>query len=349
METSSLNYMFTRDYCKEWGPIEALREIVQNTIDATSAGIFSVEDNIVTVSTPGEVLEAKHFALGYSDKRKGSVGGFGEGFKIAMLILTREGLNPVIQTGELTITGEFKPTAVGETFHLNLIQDEDHYCSAVVFRCELGDVNLTELKLKLPVFSETPLPNPRDIDLVHLTDVTQGGHVYVNGLFICNKSSLVYSYNFHPDLIVVNRDRNMTGDLAWELGKYIAKGNVMTAKQAFKLVEQDAYDVSNLSYPIDSTSTFAKALVAEFYDLYGNGSKFGVVGRSYGYHSGATVSTSQGRVFAACGIEEAVRTIDPKSPCGLLTHFATKHRKVLRRNVRKDLAALTTAAKAWSK
>ena len=348
METYSLNYMFTRDYCKEWGVIEALREIVQNTIDYTPNGLFDFSDKVL-ISTPGTVLDAKHFALGFSEKSSDSVGGFGEGFKIAMLILTRENLNPIIKTGDLTVTGSFKSSMVGETFHLDVVKDEEYYTAAVQFTCDARGINLEELKRKLPVFSDKPLSIPTKVNKVNLTDATHGGHVYVNGLFVCTDEKLTGSYNFAPTLIELNRDRNMAKGVTWELGRYIAEGSVMSAEDVFLLIEQDARDVSDLCYFLSPSMTLAKELSSLFYKKYGEGKPFSVVGRSYGYSHGVSVSSAQGRVYASCGLVEAERKVDPTSPVGLLTHFYNKHKKRLRRDVRTDFERVTTAAKSWRK
>lgn len=138
------NLNLTREYCAHWGIKEALRELIANTIDEDGViKWFNVtpevpdeidEDDIgishprLTLST-NSVLPVEAFLMGYSVKSKrDSIGQYGEGLKIAMLILARENIDYKVLAGNHAYKFEFDiPEGFGvETLHLIVEEHTNH-------------------------------------------------------------------------------------------------------------------------------------------------------------------------------------------------------------------------------
>lgn len=87
----------SKDYTKNWGLQEALREIIQNAIDFSN----EEENNIMSINYDEEtstlsiannsILTKKTLLLGYTSKEDNpnSIGCFGEGYKLSLLVLNR--------------------------------------------------------------------------------------------------------------------------------------------------------------------------------------------------------------------------------------------------------------------
>jgi hypothetical protein len=291
-------------------------------------------------------LPPSAFALGQSVKAAGSIGGYGEGFKIGMLVLTRLGLEPSIVFADYEATGEFivQEFTGLETFNIRI--EETGITDPIVrFKCKTTDIDIEELKSKITPFRAEPLDLPTTVDALQ----GEQGKLFVNGLFICEDSDLTYGYNFAPDQVTLNRDRNMAAGITWQLGQYFAGLTVKHAALIFNLIEREAKDISDLSYFLNN-----KALKAElarlFFNKYGEGATISKPGTSYiGGSSGVSTGNYASRCFAKVGIRETTKVADPEAPCEVLKLFIENNKKHLRRDVKVKLAKLVNRSKSWSK
>jgi hypothetical protein len=95
------------DYLPEWKIWEGVRELVQNAIDAqTEHGatmtIRHRDGNVLVIENEGVVLPHEALLLGHTTKtdRSDMRGKFGEGLKLGVLALVREGLKIKIRSGD---------------------------------------------------------------------------------------------------------------------------------------------------------------------------------------------------------------------------------------------------------
>jgi len=238
------------DYVLSWGFWEAVRELLQNAIDqkhvsSESEIRFEYDDKSETliVGSSNCHLTPRTLLLGVSDKQSKDklIGKFGEGYKLALLVLTRLSYEVII-------------------YNQNFIW---------VPKIEYS----TEYNEHILVIYETLAPDPVDGVYFHIRDVSDDNFgkivenylpklssncileeeylrkkIFVNGLFVCEIKELEYGYNFSPNRIRLDRDRQMapTFEISWEASRlWEAHEDV---EKIYDNLEKDILDVRHVNY-----------------------------------------------------------------------------------------------------
>ena len=341
-----IDYNMSKDYCSDWSPIDAIREMVQNAIDSGNEYRCEIVSGIIHVITYDKHLPLNTLMLGESIKSDGAIGKYGEGYKIGMLVLTRDNHEPTITNYNNYITGLFSLNSLDVmTFRLNI--DTELYSEDINihFSCKVGNINIEELKSRIPAFTGTNPKKPNGIDIWQ----DRQGEIFVNGLFVAEDKKLVFGYNFSPDKIQLNRDRNMVNGVHWQLAYYYDSLGENKANLIFDLIEKDADDVKDLSYTLSNKKLKAE-LARLFFNKYGEGATISKPGTVYvGGNSGVSCSSSASRAYKVCGITETKKVADPEAPDQVLSSWMKRNKKRLRKDVKRDLERLVIKAKGWSK
>ncbi|MGB9855852.1 MAG: ATP-binding protein, partial [Caldisericum exile] len=94
-------------YRKHWSTWEAIRELFQNALDSdkNTAKIYKENGDLI-IEDKGRGMQVKHLLLGISDKedKENARGQFGEGLKIALIVLKRLGYDVEIISNNLHCT-----------------------------------------------------------------------------------------------------------------------------------------------------------------------------------------------------------------------------------------------------
>ena len=97
------------DYVSHWGFWEAVRELLQNAIDQKQVNpeseiVFTHDEDlkVLTIGSTNSVLTRQSLLLGVTTKtnNRNAIGQFGEGYKLAMLVLARLFLDVEIHNGD---------------------------------------------------------------------------------------------------------------------------------------------------------------------------------------------------------------------------------------------------------
>lgn len=184
-----INYPITAAYVADWGLREALREIVQNALDAgdMQIGCHNGDDNHWVISNQGS-FDREVLLLGNSIKSDGAIGKYGEGMKLAMLVLARLGIAHQVIAGNTLYMGFFAVESFEQpTFNIDEIKYD--YSERVEFHihCDIHDIVHDIYK---------------DID----HGICEGG-LYVNGLYVSDLPGFRYGYNMPNSLVNLDRDR----------------------------------------------------------------------------------------------------------------------------------------------
>lgn len=208
------------DYVKDWGVQEALRELFQNCIDHGDWECTLLEkQSALILKSLGTALTTGTLLLGQSKKKDGAIGKFGEGYKLAALVLAREGVKLTIDTAD-------------EVWLPKLINSRTYGTQQLVFDTIKSKVKMTDLAFTIEGLKQEDIVLLKERNL-HMTPVgvklatkhgyviDRPGDVFVNGLFVCNLNGYKFGYNFKPAFINIDRDRRIVRDfdLKWVTGQ----------------------------------------------------------------------------------------------------------------------------------
>ena len=122
----------TKEYVSHWGVSEACRELIQNVIDNPKPYEYNFDEYLpglfkFTLTSKDTWLHPSTLLLGTSSKKEdGYIGHFGEGYKLALLVLTRLGK-------AVTVINGVPEVPVGWTDHPSGVTKDVpyEYCSCV--------------------------------------------------------------------------------------------------------------------------------------------------------------------------------------------------------------------------
>lgn len=214
-------------YTPKWTPVEAIREILQNYLDVRSTdvrGYVRCGAGWGRTADWGRGLEMRHLAMGISEKPAGAKGKYGEGLKLALLVLARMGRKCEIKTRGMRIVPciTMHPDFGCEVLAYNVstmggtTQGKDRPGTVVRFEC--SDEEFHEAQRFFIEFSANK-------DAGGFQWVTKGkislpaGNIWVNGTIVGHVDNALFSYHLTEVAggpCYGNRDRDAINyDLVW--------------------------------------------------------------------------------------------------------------------------------------
>lgn len=250
----TIELTITPNYISDWDFGDAVRELIQNgidqqTIDPSNKFEISYDANEETLrlTNPKSALEINTLLLGCSSKtnNKETVGQFGEGYKIAALVLNRLGktFTAYNYSKNETWISKFEDSATfKEKVLVFKIYSQPTYEKGLTIEIENVDEteyeSLYEVWLGMPGSVEHEKIETQYGDI--FTDEEMRGKVFVNGLVVESNSGKYFGYNFKPEYITLERDRKSCN--SWDMSK--VTGNMII--EAMKAGKIDAKDVLNI-------------------------------------------------------------------------------------------------------
>lgn len=210
-------FTLTRDYVSSWTYIEAIRELLQNAYDYENLNPqskamvkISKSQHSIKISNKNDKVSIKDLLMGHGTKRYSSdqVGGFGEGFLLALLVLIRNGYEVFITNcNEVwTCSFEHSETFEEDLFVVSVTQEESTHKDFDIEIHGLLDSQIDTLKNKfLGLGSKYKSISTKYGEI--LVDPSQKGKMYVQGLPITEDVDFTYGYNFKPQYVKLDRDR----------------------------------------------------------------------------------------------------------------------------------------------
>jgi hypothetical protein len=203
-------------YVSNWGVWEAIREVLQNVIDNNrNEHIFNYDapKQILTIGNKDTVLEKQTLLLGNSTKRddKSKIGKYGEGYKLALLILARLGKRVVITNGS-------------EIWHPKIINSRKYNSELLVIDIERVKSKGKQLEFKIHNISKQEFEEVMNKVLIYsdeinkidtpygeiLIDDKYRRQIYVEGLYVRTMTeceNMRYGYNIKAKYLELDRDR----------------------------------------------------------------------------------------------------------------------------------------------
>lgn len=348
-----------KNYVSHWGLAEACRELIQNALDSDSPFVYSFdrsEAGTYTLRLTSEFarLSPQTLLLGATSKAdsKDAIGSFGEGYKIALLVLTRMGYDVDMLNGDVLWKPRFRfnrqfgeellvieesqaPTRgnKGLTFVLHELSADDVEAiraSCIRMQDHIGTIRITS-------YGDILLERP--------------GELYVGGLLIC-QTGMKFGYNIKPEFIRLERDRQTVSD--WDL-KSITKEMWFETKefdQIAQLVHDNVKDVAYVEYGCPE-------LVKEAcYQLFRKSNPDALVAGSQTelkemIERGLTKTVYVGGGFhyavsnAPSYVKETRQLVAVQSPTECLRQWLSANRSEMRSKSIEAFKLLITESKAW--
>lgn len=254
----------TPNYVRDWDFGMAIRELIQNGLDQQSVdakSVFSVDYDPDTqklkFSNARSRLKVNTLLLGRSSKStdQDTVGQFGEGYKIAALVLNRLGKTFTIYNNMMNQvwTSKFKNSRKWlDKLLAFYVEDVQSTNDSLVI--EVGNVTqeeydqLTEIWLSDPSVARIRTEYG-DI----LTEPEYSGKLFVNGLYIECSGDFSFGYDFKPRYMVLERDRKSCD--SWSARQVTCKmitsallSGELDFDTAKELIEVDADDINMIDY-----------------------------------------------------------------------------------------------------
>ena len=276
----------SKNYVSHWGFKEAVRELFQNSLDQQKENpenlMFCMyEDGKLLIGNKDSVLETNTLLLGETTKAdKNLIGQFGEGYKLALLVLCRIG-KPVkifnygrreVWTPRLSLSKKYDATIlvidVDKKFPWQSVPDNN-----LVFEISnVSDVEYEEIKSII-----LDIDGKKDYSCIKsesdkgeiLTDVAMQGHIFVDGLFVMKRPDFNYGYNLSTQLIKLDRDRKVVNDfdLRWATSLTWADTH---SEKLIELIEQGAPEVAFVDSFPRSQGKFVDIMVDKFVKEFGH-------------------------------------------------------------------------------
>lgn len=340
-----------RDYCGRWGMPEAAREIIQNALDSESPFEYELSETTFRVRSRHSNLAPRTLLLGTTSKSENpaAIGSFGEGYKIAMLVLARVGYRVAIHNGDVEWRPEFRDSKKFGTEILCIVQTAaSARHEGLTFEIDglaQGDADLIRkscLKLQSEIGEVIEVPQGRIL-------LERPGTLYVGSLFICN-TALRFGYDISPQHIRLERDRQTVSD--FDL-KWIAKDMWFSSgryEQVAKLIDEE---VPDLEHADAGTPELVKEAL---YKLFCEKHPGHLVARNADEMK-ALVEKGCTRVVVLGGAGHSIissytpylerPSVRTRTPVEYLQRWLDDHRYHIHADAKRDMVALIERASTW--
>lgn len=265
------------NYCNNWGIPEAVREFFQNAKDEEVVNPenkmyfdYDADEEILRIGNKSGCLTTNTLLLGQTTKADSdtTIGQFGEGYKVATVVLLRCGKGVKIYN-----------RSKKEIWTAKIVNSKRYQAQVAVYDIEsmgiFKSVPDHDLIFEISGITESDYEAITDTildlqDLVEGTDfVTSGksrillsekfkGKLYVGGLYVAKSKYATLGYDFEPSLVRLDRDRGFIDnlDLQFVTGKVIAKTNDLDLINKTKDIWDGEYIRWYLNSELDYSAIF---------------------------------------------------------------------------------------------
>ena len=245
--------------CLDWTVNNALRDCLQNFLDSPAAFVYSYENEILELTSTNTQLAPSVLLTGYSTKREdpNSLGRHGDGLKVLLLVLIRNGIDVEIKNGDVL----WKPT-------FEFIKDFGQEMLVVHETPLLGNVDHTIVlkgidEATYEQMVEECLYLQEDLGTVYegatgRVLMNKVGKLFVGGLFVCDIPEHKVGYDFKPSAMKLDRDRKTVRsfDVQWETSRLLQSCNI-PVDNVVSLIKSKSADVNYVENHLSSKTTGA--------------------------------------------------------------------------------------------
>jgi hypothetical protein len=255
----------TDTYVSEWGVWEGIREIVQNAIDEQDLHghqmVVEHDGAMLHVRSIGADMNRAALLLGKTSKQgiEKARGQFGEGLDLALLALTRAGLDVEIRTQQEKWTAKLAPSGeyAGETVLTISTRKMPTQVSWVEVTVRIQADEWEALRPRF-LFLDPP-PEGEAVKTEYGTIILEErrkGQIFVKGIFVMVSDEISHGYDMSK--VKLDRDRRVINafDLSWATSQMYAEAARRSgdmAQHAYRMLRDGCSDVQYIgSMYVDS-------------------------------------------------------------------------------------------------
>lgn len=261
----SIDYPINLSYREQWENWEAIREVVQNALDAGNKKNIELkkEDGDLIVSDTGEGMSVRHLILGVSEKDRGDRGQFGEGLKIALVVLKRLGYDVTIKSDNLEIKTDTTDIADEKCLQLHYKEYDD-----IVFDGTKVVIHAYDGELYRDRFVGIG-NNSEVIESTPYGDLLEDGGVYVKDIYVDDYDT---KFGYNLDDLEIGEDRSIANE--WSLKRNIRNvwgeiDNKELWSELFEVIKDGKYYEGKMDWRSATLSRSSKNVVREaFGDVF---------------------------------------------------------------------------------
>jgi hypothetical protein len=244
---------------------------MQNAIDSqTDGNLLSVSysSGLLTIQNEGCILTISDLVLGNTGKHDDKyIGTYGEGFKLALVVLLRNGLDVTIYTNNQRWEASFRKSRKFkvETLHIDVYEDISvgNGVSFTIDGLQLEDyeeIRDRNLAMRKALGFSTGLTIESEYGDI-LLEKRYKGMMFVNGLYVQTDNSFKYGYDFKPKYLHLDRDRKAIN--YYKLRELTAKAvtSQMNMKIVTSAMSKHAVDVKDV---VDNLNEISKEFKVNF-------------------------------------------------------------------------------------
>lgn len=274
-------YPISRDYVKSWTWLDAGREFLANAIDSSTSNedaSIVYENGYCIIKDNGAGIQKKNFVIGNSNKDNDEIGMFGEGLKLAMLVMARENRELVVETVGNTYTPKLEnsSTYCSEIFTIYYESNKIKNSTTIKFKATEEEVAAIK-NLFIGYKANVEMMNFGNIDVI----TNESGVIYVNGLKT-KALDCIYSYNIKDKTLVNSRDRNSVDETKLEniLSEFyctVENKEILSKFLTCWKNNKYSYEYKLVVNPVNITlwnecidELFQNACISDYYDMKSN-------------------------------------------------------------------------------
>lgn len=247
----------SQGYVSQWGVVEAVRELLQNAIDSDSPFEFNFSGTTLSIHSKSSGLSPRTLLLGTSSKSDddSKIGQFGEGYKLALLVLLRSGYPVKIFNGQVMWVPKFRYSKTYDADMLVVVEQRlKKTYQGLTFVVEgLSEADQSAIKASCLQMQDY-VPPIFECEHGSILPLDYAGKLYVNGLYVCN-TGFRYGYNLHPSVVKLERDRQTVS--VFDLAFIVKDLWLMSGEDdiIYDMLQRKAMDVKYVNYAGGSAKT----------------------------------------------------------------------------------------------
>lgn len=306
---NKLVYPITKDFADNWSVANAIQELIANAVDTRTKSNISAKNGVITISDKGDGLSKQNLLFDGSKKSNEQIGQFGEGLKMASLVLARNNRDfKVVTKGfEYTAKIERDTEFKADVLVIYLNKNKKKIGTDITFKGT--EIELENVKKNFLIFNK----NFKELD----TNVySHGGNLFINGVFIQRIDS-IFSYNLINAKDVVTRDRR-SADIE-KVKPLINRilSNVSDKKVIESFITNKQYEKLEHQLnvvPSSSVKNIWKQVVEKIYgkSCFATGSDYDGVAKDKGFNLLFNISQGLINLLSAMGIQSSDRVVTLK-------------------------------------